>query len=443
MARILLVCHQFFPRFYTGTETLTLEVADELRRRGHEICILTTEPILPGDSIPDTPYIKKEIYNDHQVCKLIIPHPGDPTERLNRESDDNLLIDLFEQTLNECNPDIVHAFHLMRITKTLVNSVKRRGIPVYITVTDFWLCCPTYQLVKYDQSLCTSPQPDTCFSCLLDLYSKGMNKIPWDIKLGTKYPRLAAIFNLQVKAIQNILALRIRRHQNLIREIDGVFWSNSFIRDLFHHNKLINENEFLVPFPIPERSRKLLDLEIPINNGTLKVAFIGTLRSTKGPQVLIDACRLIGSNHKNIEVSIWGASDNPAYEEDLKKRSEGIDWVHFKGTFPQEIFPEVLRDTHVVVIPSIWYENTPLTALSALAARRILVVSDMGGLTSLIEDGTTGYTFPAGDANKLAQILTQLASNPQKVNEISSKIQIPNLIQEYVDQLISVYNITE
>jgi hypothetical protein len=53
--KIFLCLHQFFPRFYTGTETLTLEVAEELERRGYKAIIITAEPFLPGDKLPTKP----------------------------------------------------------------------------------------------------------------------------------------------------------------------------------------------------------------------------------------------------------------------------------------------------------------------------------------------------------------------------------------------------
>ena len=438
MTRILLACHQFFPRFYTGTETLTLEVADELTRQGYEVAILTTEPILPNDPVPDSPQIRKEIYAGYTVWKLIIPDPGNPVERLDRESYDIHLINLFEKTLDEWNPDIVHVFHLMRLTKSFVNCIKKRGIPCYFTVTDFWLCCPTYQLIKNDNSLCCGPKPHTCFSCLLDLYVQGMIRVPIHVKIARAYPRLAGFLHPKARDCQNTLVQRIKRHQSLLEEFDAVFWSNNFTRDVFRENGLMSNNEYIIPFPIPERAKKVFDLEPVSSEGSLKVVFIGTLRHTKGPQILLNACRIIG-NKQSIEVFIWGATDDSNFQKELNRIAEGIDWVYFRGTFPQEMLPDVLKESHVVIIPSIWYENTPLTALSALAARRVLIVSDLGGLSGMVKDGVTGFTFPPGNAKALAQILVNLAQNRDLVCKISSVVERPNRIVDYVDQIVQVY----
>ena len=91
----------------------------------------------------------------------------------------------------------------------------------------------------------------------------------------------------------------------------------------------------------------------------------------------------------------------------------------------------MLGDSHAVVIPSLWHENTPLIALSSLAARRVLLVSDVGGLSSLVIDGTSGYLFPVGDSNKLATLLQTLADNRELLQKISRAVNIPQSISEY------------
>lgn len=432
--RILLACHQFFPRYYTGTEVLTLETAVELKARGHEVAIITTEPIVQGDAIPDEPVIKKDFIEGFPVWKLIVPHPKCLIERMDRESYETQLTGLYRIIINEWKPDLMHAFHLMRLTGSLIDLVHSYGIPSYLTLTDFWMICPTYQLISHDGSLCSKHNPHKCYSCLVSLYSKGMLRMPLHHRLARDYPKIAGLFHLSSRKIQGILSERMHRHQALMGKIDKVFFSNPFMQNMFHDNNLIAKHEYIVPFPIPDRSKAVRDLAMPSSDGILKIAFIGTLRHTKGPQVLIEACRRI-RDRKDLEAHIWGAAPDHKFDRYLKKLAVGIDWVQFLGTFPQEELPLVLGDCHLVVIPSLWYENTPLIALSSIAARRILIVSDVGGLSSLVVDGVSGYLFPVGDSNKLATLLLTLADNRELLQKISSAIDIPQSISEYIDSV--------
>ena len=180
MAIILLCVHQFFPRFFTGTEALTLTVAEELNRRGHQIVIFTVEPYLPGDDIPEfieegwrevknrsRPLLRKDIYEDLTVWRLFVPEPANALERLARESNECHLTDFYEKIIHQERPDVVHIFHLMRLTGTFVEIVKKHHIPIFFTATDFWLLCPIYQLIRHDDQLCTQPDPIQCFRCMI------------------------------------------------------------------------------------------------------------------------------------------------------------------------------------------------------------------------------------------------------------------------------------
>jgi glycosyltransferase involved in cell wall biosynthesis len=57
-------------------------------------------------------------------------------------------------------------------------------------------------------------------------------------------------------------------------------------------------------------------------------------------------------------------------------------------------------------VPSLWFENSPLVILEALASRTPLLVSDLGGMAELVEDGLTGFHFKFGDVEDLASKLS-------------------------------------
>jgi glycosyltransferase involved in cell wall biosynthesis len=441
LPRVLLACHQFFPRFYTGTEILTLEIAEELRRRGNEVAILTVEPILPGDPSPEEVTVNKTSYDEFTVYKFVIPNSINQVERLARESNDIMLQENFRRILEEWKPDIVQAFHLMRLTVSFANVVKEKSIPFYMIITDFWLLCPTYQLIKHNNVLCNGPSGNECFACLTHAYSKGMPKVPLKLKLATKLPWLATKANKIAGQCKSVLEQRQTVHKEFFEQMDGIVWSNRFIQKIFHNNGMKNKKEFIIPFPIPERAKGLIGLP-PATSDNLKVAFIGTLRHSKGPQIVIEASGHLHENTK-IEFNIWGSAENEEYYNHLMRKAQGDNKIKFCGSFPQEQFPEVLKDVHVVVLPSLWYENTPLTALSAQAAKRVLVVSDLGGLSSLVDYGVNGYTFKAGDSRELASILEKMANNPELLNKLMQNITMPDQVERYVDNLMeNVWGLT-
>jgi glycosyltransferase involved in cell wall biosynthesis len=272
------------------------------------------------------------------------------------------------------------------------------------------------------------------------MYMQGLTKKTLKLRVGLAFPRLAALHSPTAKSCQSILESRIERNRRLMDLIDGVFWPNEFIQNLFVSNKFIPKNHKTIKFPVPQKASCLFNLPPADESSVLRIAFIGTLNPSKGPQVAIKAVMKFKPNIP-VQLSIWGAAVRMEFEKELKEIAKSDRRIIFKGTFPQDKFFEVLQNVDVLVIPSLWYENTPLTALSSLAARRVIIVSDLGGLSSLVENGQNGYIFPPGDASALFRILLKLARNKNKLRELEKNINPPLRVVEYVEELANCYGL--
>jgi glycosyltransferase involved in cell wall biosynthesis len=438
VAKILLALHQFFPRFYTGTETLVLEVAQELRTRGHAVVIIHAEPSTPDHPGPDQPEMRRAEYEGFPVWRVFPGPEGPPRDRLDRESWEDRLVPLYEKILGQEKPEIVHAFHFMRLTLSFAETVKQTGIPLYFTTTDFWPLCPTYQLLKPDHRLCDGPNPISCFQCLLALYAGGIPRCPWHLRLGIRFPRLAVACSPMARVLRNILRQRVIRNARILQLADGVLWSNEFLKDMFACNGLTAHNQRVVPFPVPQKASALFDLPAPAPSDTLNIAFIGSLTPSKGPQIVIEAVTRLAPSVP-IRLHVWGAALKAEFLDHLRRVAGNDARILFRGTFPQEQFADVLRDMDILAIPSLWYENTPLTALSGLAARRILVASDIGGLSSLIRHGQNGFLFPPGDVLALVDLFATLARDKRVLAKMARAITPPGTVRAYVDEIESCY----
>jgi glycosyltransferase involved in cell wall biosynthesis len=113
------------------------------------------------------------------------------------------------------------------------------------------------------------------------------------------------------------------------------------------------------------------------------------------------------------------------------------------GAFEPDSFARVLEDLDLVVLPSLWQENSPLVLLSAQATRRPVVVSDMRGLTELVEHGVNGEVFPAGDADALASILRRLATDRSHLLALASRARPPPSMAQAVDAMEAEYDMAQ
>ena len=66
----------------------------------------------------------------------------------------------------EFKPDVIHFQHAVRLGANLILTAKNRGIPVVVTLADYWFLCPQTQMVLPDMTLCWGPESGTkCLQC--------------------------------------------------------------------------------------------------------------------------------------------------------------------------------------------------------------------------------------------------------------------------------------
>jgi glycosyltransferase involved in cell wall biosynthesis len=125
------------------------------------------------------------------------------------------------------------------------------------------------------------------------------------------------------------------------------------------------------------------------------VLFAGRISREKGVgTVLAGAAKL-----KNVRFLLAG--EGLLFEE-FRAEAAGLDNVEFPGYVAGQDLEDLLRGAGCVVVPSISYENLPLSILEAFARGKPVVGSRLGGIPELVKDGVTGYLFEAGDPDSLA-----------------------------------------
>lgn len=125
------------------------------------------------------------------------------------------------------------------------------------------------------------------------------------------------------------------------------------------------------------------------------------LSDQKGLPVLLEAA----SEVPEAVFALAGEGPERTHLEELADRLGVAGRVRFLGR--REDVPELLATCDVFALPSL-YEGTSLAVLEAMAARRPVVSSAIGGTEELVEDGRSGLLVPPGDADALAAALRRL-----------------------------------
>jgi D-inositol-3-phosphate glycosyltransferase len=138
--------------------------------------------------------------------------------------------------------------------------------------------------------------------------------------------------------------------------------------------------------------------------------YVGRLQPIKGLETLLQAMTRIEGVSKLL--IIGGDQDEPdnGHAAKLRERVSTLGLarrVHFLGAQPQPRLRLFYAAAEATVMPS-YYESFGMVALEAMACGSPVVASRVGGLTTTIQDGVTGYLVPEGDPGALARRLAAL-----------------------------------
>ncbi len=443
--KILLTVHQFFPEHGSGTEVLTLSVARELRARGYEVHVFTGHPSVPEikeeERFDEYEYEGIHVYRFHHAYT---PMYGQ-TSKVELSYNNKLAANYFEQMLERFKPELVHFFHLDRLGTGLIDLAVRAGVPAFMTPTDFWLICPTAQMVLCNGSMCQGPSSygGNCIKHLAEISQKGLagHLVKWlPTSIASLLARLTqANVMPPYQQREEILAISSRLKLNMTRlnRLNGIVTPNRFMSEKLVQHGLSPHLVIQSSFGI-EVDRSIANAPRQSIRQPFRVGYIGTLATHKGCHILIEAFKALPAGQAILK--IYGRrEDFPDYSSELKRLAENNEAIEFCGTFHNSKIGEVLADLDALVVPSLWYENTPLVVYSAQAARCPVVASDFPGLSAVIQDQVNGLLFEAGNPAALAKQLSRLINEPDLAERFSANSQQPKSTSSYVDELLNIW----
>lgn len=441
--RILLTTHVFLPDYAAGTEVLTLDTAKALQRLGHHVEICTGFPFQKG--MPDSRRFDTYEYMGLQVHRFhhgSVPM-GSQKNVVETEYNNMFFAQWFRKYLKGYKPDIVHFFHLGLLSGSAIDVCYELGIPMVMTPTDFWLVCPNNQLRLPDNSSCPGPDRQG-INCLRHAVTnaqspyiaKAFNRIPSNMVAMLISGAKRGLFDLtSYGPMVRALSERAEFLRQRMNKLDKVFAPTQLMVRTLVDNGLDPEKVILSRYGIRDADPVLRQ---PRWEGGLRIGFIGGISEHKGAHVLIEAVKLLQTPW---EMKVYGNSSlYPGYFVELQRLVSGDNRIQFCGTFPNEIIKSILADMDVLVVPSIWHENTPLVIYSAQAAGCPVVASNVGGIAEVIEHEVNGLLFEAGDCVQLANALERLALGPSLLHRLSSHSIKPKSIEDYVNELETAYH---
>ena len=414
--RVLNIVHQYPPEFVGGTELYTQTVARSLTARGNAVSVFCPSG-QAGDPARAVVSSDEEGVRVHRVP-------------LGPRSANAKFLDIFTQhtlsaalaaVLQQEHPDLVHIQHLMGLPARLIDKVALAGIPFIVTLHDYWYGCANAQLLTNTrQEICAGPH--------------------WWINCGQCAVARAGHPDWRVLA-PAIAPLLGYRHWLLRRVLTRATWliaPTEFVGETYRQLGAPADRIQVIPHGIEVPSD--LPAAQPRSPGVLRVAYIGGLAWQKGVHVLIEAVN--GLPAEEIQLSIYGnTAAFPDYAAALK-RLVSHPHIDFAGHLPRSRLWITLRSVDVVVVPSLWYEASPLIIQEAFAAGVPVITSNLGALRELVHDHLDGLLVTAGDPIAWRAALHRCATEPGLLPRLRQGIRPVRSMDEHLADLEALYTET-
>lgn len=425
---ILLAVHHFPPRFKGGAELRTLRTASVLQERGHQVRVICVEHIDSGPT--DSLSWQDESYEGIQVRRLsfnLIAAPDPFRWKYNNPLIKQHLLAL----LQEHPSDIFHLIGGYLLSGSALQAAQQLHIPTVVSLTDFWFLCPRINMLRSDGKVSSlSIDPVQCARCI----GEEKRRYRWP---GYIAPALMnGFWSRQTRSIKQIEA-RLAFLLEILNQVDVIISPSQFLRNVFIEAGVQSEH-IIYSRQGHDFSPFHAELMEKTSSPLLQIGYIGQIAWLKGIHVLFEAAGRL--NRAPIHIKAYGdTTPFPTYTQHLQRMVRRDHRLELAGVFDRQEIGEVMRNLDVIVVPSLWFENSPNVILEAFAHRTPVIASNMGGMAELVEHEKNGLLFNPGDAQDLARQLQRLLEEPGLLTCLQGGIRPVKSFAQEMDELEEIY----
>ncbi|HET8728740.1 MAG TPA: glycosyltransferase family 4 protein [Alphaproteobacteria bacterium] len=312
----------------------------------------------------------------------------------------------FIRFVRDLKPDIVHFHHFLGLGLECLFAIKQAmpQVPIAITFHEYLAICHHHgQMIKTggQGKLCHRASPAECAGCFPDIPAAQFHK------------REAFL-----KTFLDLADIYVSPSHFLIDRYAA--WGLPREKFRFIENGL-DIGDIAPPRPLP-----------PGGTGRRnRFAYFGQINHFKGLHVVLEA---VG----RVPEEVWGTDSQlmvfggnlerqPQEFQDRFKRLVDLagSRVRFYGSYQSSEMPTLMRNVDWTIVPSVWWENSPIVIQEAYLHKRPIICSDIGGMAEKIEDGVTGLHFRAGSVEGLVDRFVEVLTTPTLWDDLRRNIKQP------------------
>ena len=417
-------------------------------RRGHEVaCFFSGRhyPYVPG------PRLRRWRHKGASMLEVVNSPLVDHGRQPEPEISEPRLERMFARTLAELRPTVVHVQELAGLPSSLLDVARESGVPVVMTLHDYFLLCSTFKLFDSDGRVCLRREigadcvattaaapggPDLLVEATIaHELARAKEAVPLvrRVSFAPLRPVLEPVFRRasgaggpgrprapSARVEASAAAFQRRREANVARlnRVDSLVAVSHRVREIYGLLGVDRERIQTV-HPTLARLERMRPRRVAGRRPVTFAALGGIPSRAKGADLLAEAAAsMVASGAAGgFRLLAFGH-----YEQTVARELERLPGVELRGAYGGEELDDLLDEVDVGIMPSLWEEAYGLAGVEFLAKGIPVIGNAIGGIVDYVRDGETGWLNASCDAAGMAAILARLIENPGEVAERSRTV---------------------
>ena len=397
-------------------------------RRGHDVGYLFSGRYFPH---VNGPRLKRRSRDGVDLFEIVDSPLHDHGRQPALEVREPRVERMVEQVIDQVSPDVVHVQELAGLPFSVLDVARRAGVPVVMTLQDYFPLCPTFKLLDSQGQVCLRPLigADCVATVAADerdpalLYhatvhnavrpyagerasrrvanrlTRGVRRRPPDPQTAVAYQRRRDTTVERLNRVDCLIAMsaRVAQIYSQLGVDPGRLRTMQLTLEHIEHLR-------------PRRFHP---------TGPITFATLGGGESeAKGARILLDAARALDRPPESFRLLLFGH-----VRPDLAREAESIPGVEVRPAFAPDQLDSILDGVDVGIMPSVWEEAYGYAGVEFLAKGIPVIGNAIGGIPDYVSDGETGWLNHSCSADGLARVMRNAIDHPEHVQELNRKLQ--------------------
>ncbi|MFA6475366.1 MAG: glycosyltransferase [Patescibacteria group bacterium] len=399
----ILQINKFFYR-RRGAETYLFDLSELLRSKGHNVAeFAMVHP--DNEPSPWSEYFVSEVDYSQKTLAGNIKAAARMFWSTEAQRKLDALLDVFK-------PDVAHIHNIYhQISPSILVTLKKRGIPIVLTLHDYKLICPNYEMFTGNQ---------VCMRCKGRKY---YNAVLHKCIKGSVGMSALVMFEMYLHKM-----MQVYEH-----EVDCFISPSQFLKkQMLDWGEQVKRIEVIPNF-----------VRAPITDGVMDgsdasrvndVLYAGALSRIKGVDLILDNFR---KNRYSGRLLLAGSGP---MEAEIK--AESNENIVYLGQLSKQELANRVKECRAVIVPSRYHDNFPYAVLEAFAAGKPVIASHRGGMPELVQPRHTGWLFEPTKPDSLTAALTEMFKRDDLVKqfgEAACQVAKTHNPEKHYETIISLY----